>query len=119
VAGNNAMAGCDEKAGNYGARYWNQLAVEWLAQPSPQHLWRLHADHVNGLLLKRWLPEPNGSARSTSRVVKTDLFEEAIGKGQQSLLHERFGLVVGCDIAYPIAAAAGHVRQDGGNSERV
>src|SRR5437867_12508286 len=60
--------------------YWDRIAREWPHQARTP-LWRQHSDRVNGALLARWLPR-----RPMGFVLKTDLFEEAVGDGLYPLL---------------------------------
>ena len=55
-----------------GATDWDAMAAVWLERP-PDGLWRRHSDAVNWGLLERWLPP------RLERVLKTDLFDEAVG----------------------------------------
>jgi len=61
---------------------------------------RLYSDAVNDSLLQRWLP-----ARS-ARLLKTDLFDEAVADGLYPLLRERAEEVVGIDVSEDVIAAA-------------
>jgi SAM-dependent methyltransferase len=79
---------------------WGDVLDSWA--PTPEHaLWRAHSDAINLALLRRWLPEgPLG------RVLKTDLFDEAVGTGLVGDLEERAEEVVGIDLAAPVVEAA-------------
>jgi SAM-dependent methyltransferase len=77
--------------------YWEDVVSDW--QQTPVHqLWRLHSDAINTSLIDRWLPERGG------RVLKTDLFDEAVGHGIYPALSPRYAEVCGVDIA-PAAVA--------------
>lgn len=81
--------------------YWQN--GDWLGHGASR-LWRQHADWVHTRLLKRWL---GGSAVSgAGRVLKTDLYEEAVGAGQAGWLARRFGEVHGMDISPGVVAEA-------------
>ena len=70
-----------------------------------RHLFlRAYGDEVNRLLLDRWLP------KSADRVLKTDLFEEAVGDGLARVLGQRFRRVDAIDVSRAVAdeAAARH-----------
>lgn len=82
------------------SQYWNGVAADWI-ENAPQTLWRRHSDAVNAALVARWLP-----AEPASRLLKTDLFDEAVGQGLAALLKQRAEQVVGLDIAPRIAAEA-------------
>jgi SAM-dependent methyltransferase len=78
---------------------WDSLARVWAgARPTP--LWRRHSDAVNSTLVERWLPTRVG------RVLKTDLFDEAMSTGLFPSLAGRADEVVGVDVSGEIVAAA-------------
>jgi SAM-dependent methyltransferase len=54
---------------------WNVLAADWHHERR-QQLWRAHSDAVNVDLCRRWWP-----ATPVTRLLKTDLFDEAVGRG--------------------------------------
>ncbi|MEP7207646.1 MAG: class I SAM-dependent methyltransferase [Casimicrobiaceae bacterium] len=64
-------------------------------------LWRAHCDALNARLFLRWL----GDARH-ERLLKTDLYDEAVGEGVYALLAGRAARVVGIDLAANVAVAA-------------
>jgi SAM-dependent methyltransferase len=74
-------------------QYWDDVALEW-AHTRPDWLWRRHSDQVNAALLAKWLPE-----QPIHRLLKTDLFDEAVGEGLLSFLGLRARTVVGMDIS--------------------
>jgi len=92
------MSGLGERAGA-GDAHWTAVAEHW-AVDCPQPLWRAHADRVGARLMARWLP---ATAR---RVLKTDLFDEAVGTGIVPVLRAPGRQVVGIDLAVPILRAA-------------
>lgn len=76
--------------------YWDGILDDW--EPSMATcLWRAHSDAVNIGLLRRWLPPSRAGGRVT--VLKTDLFDEAVGTGLYPELSARAGAVVGVDIS--------------------
>ena len=78
---------------------WDGTFEQW--QPGPgDTLLRAYSDAVNRRLLGRWLPATIG------RILKTDLFDEAVGAGLAGFLLERAGCVSGIDVAPSIVAAA-------------
>ncbi|MBN1314342.1 MAG: class I SAM-dependent methyltransferase [Anaerolineales bacterium] len=79
--------------------YWEAIAGSWQEKPR-QQLWRAHSDAVNCALLSRWLPE-----KVEGRILKTDLFDEAISRGLCHDLAER-ARVFGIDISIKTASAA-------------
>jgi SAM-dependent methyltransferase len=62
---------------------------------------RAYGDAVNRALLERWLP-----AGKVRRVLKTDLFEEAVGEGLTPFLATRSARVDAIDVSEALAAAA-------------
>lgn len=80
------------------SRYWDGVAGAW--RDRPQKLWRRHCDAVNAELFSRWLPP------HVERVLKTDLFDEAVGEGLDSLVSSRASRFVAIDISPSIAVAA-------------
>jgi SAM-dependent methyltransferase len=66
-----------------------------------RHLFlRAYGDEVNRMLLERWLPDGAG------RVLKTDLFEEAVGDGLVRLLGEHFQRVDAIDVSRAVVEEA-------------
>lgn len=79
---------------------WGEVLESWA--PTRAHaLWRAHSDAVNLALLRRWLPEGG-----LGRVLKTDLFDEAVGGGLLGELEPRASDVVGIDIAPAVVDTA-------------
>jgi SAM-dependent methyltransferase len=79
--------------------YWDRVLASW--EPSHAHrLWRAHSDAVNASLLRRWLPT------RCDRLLKTDLFDEAVGGGLYPELVDRTGEFVGVDISGAVLSAA-------------
>ncbi len=79
--------------------YWDQVVEAW--EPSLAHsLWRAHSDAVNSRLLRRWLTPGHGI------VLKTDLFDEAVGRGLYPELAARCDQVVGIDLSPTAVRAA-------------
>lgn len=68
---------------------------------------RDYSDAVNTALLRAWLP-----ARLDGRVLKTDLFDEAVGDGLVAELAARSGGVVGIDVSPAVLAAAAQGRPE-------
>jgi len=80
--------------------YWNRLAEFWQAQ-RPHALWRQYSDALNGSLMERWLPDGQ-----LARVLKTDLFDEAVSEGLYPLLATRATHVVAIDLSRVAAQIA-------------
>jgi SAM-dependent methyltransferase len=80
--------------------YWEAVGGEW-SRRYPDALWRRHCDAVNLHLLSRWLP-----AHPAPRLLKTDLFDEAVTDGLYPLLRARARVVVGMDLSSVTAGAA-------------
>jgi SAM-dependent methyltransferase len=81
-------------------RGW-ESAVRPLVDAGEGHLWRRHSDAINGALVERWL---DLSPRAC--VLKTDLFDEAMGTGLAPLLAARARRVAAIDIAPSVLRAA-------------
>lgn len=64
-------------------------------------LWRDHSDAVNARLLVSWLPAKRGG-----RALKTDLFDEAFGRGLVEKLDGRYDWVLGIDVSPSVIRAA-------------
>jgi SAM-dependent methyltransferase len=79
---------------------WTEVAEEWLER-APQSLWRRHSDAVNSILIERWLPR-----RILGRVLKTDLFDEAVAGGLFPALSRHARSIVALDIASAVCTAA-------------
>jgi SAM-dependent methyltransferase len=79
---------------------WGDVLEAWEATQA-HALWRAHSDAVNLMLLRRWLPDGQ-----LGRVLKTDLFDEAVGSGLAGELEARAQGVVGVDLAAPVVEAA-------------
>lgn len=77
--------------------YWE--SGRWLSHGTSR-LWRAHADYLHGVLLERWIGNGDGL------VLKTDLYEEAVGAGQVPWLAERFAGVSGIDISEDVQRVA-------------
>jgi SAM-dependent methyltransferase len=85
---------------------WDAVGVAW-RDTHPHRLWRRHSDAVNHALFARWLP-----AAPVTRLLKTDVFDEAVSGGLYGLLRSRVGTLVGIDIAPVILYEAGRGRPD-------
>ena len=80
--------------------HWEAVAAEWRSKRKDR-LWRDHSDAVNRALLRFWRP-----GRSFKRLLKTDLFDEAVGHGLIACLHDHADTVVGMDISRATIRAA-------------
>ncbi|HEX6701486.1 MAG TPA: class I SAM-dependent methyltransferase [Gaiellaceae bacterium] len=78
--------------------YWSSVVAS--RPPAGGSLWRAHSDQVNSALLRRWLPPLAGL-----RVLKTDLFDEALAAGLYPALAPA-ARVVGIDVSPAVVAAA-------------
>jgi ubiquinone/menaquinone biosynthesis C-methylase UbiE len=81
-----------------GAGYWDDVSVGRGAA-RPPGLWREHADRINRELCSAWWP-----AKRPSRVLKTDMFDEASGVGLWPLL------VAGAEVAYGVDLSTQTIR---------
>jgi ubiquinone/menaquinone biosynthesis C-methylase UbiE len=73
---------------------WNDSAIIW-GHDHPDSLWRTHSDQVNLAFLTARLPQ-----QPVSRLLKTDLFDEAVGIGLLAVLGTRAHGVFGIDISF-------------------
>jgi SAM-dependent methyltransferase len=80
--------------------YWDSVVEQWL-ESRQQDLWRHHSDHVNSALMRRWMPKER-----QGRVLKTDLFDEAVTPGLYPVLSAAAVQLVGMDVSAGIAEAA-------------
>lgn len=78
-------------------KYWDSVVKAW-AETQRQMVWRRHSDAVNTQLLRRWLP-----SAPVPRLLKTDLFDEAVSSGLYSLLAEHADHLLGIDLSPGIA----------------
>ena len=79
---------------------WDAHATGWI-EGRRQQLWRKHSDAVNARLISDWLPR--GRVR---RVLKTDLFDEAVTEGLHNLLESKAETVFGLDLSTRVLGAA-------------
>jgi SAM-dependent methyltransferase len=82
------------------AHAWDE-ALAGLAAGRGTAFLRAYSDAVNGALVRAWLPPGR-----QERILKTDLFDEAVGAGLVPLLRERARGVVGVDVSPAVVAAA-------------
>lgn len=85
---------------------WNHYADEWL-EGQRQQLWRRHSDAVNAEMIEAWLPPGR-----VGRLLKTDLFDEAVAEGLNEVMTRRSDIVIGVDVSTRILTAAA-IRQPG------
>jgi SAM-dependent methyltransferase len=83
--------------------HWDEVVASWRGTPR-ETLLRRYSDAVNTSLLERWLPDLRGA-----RVLKTDLFDEAVGDGLHPYLRSHGATVAGVDLS-PVAVAAARER---------
>lgn len=89
--------------------YWDHIAHEWKHAHCSDLLWRKHSDSVNMALLTRWLSE-----KPVGRLLKTDLFDEAVSEGLVPFLRLRANTVVGMDVSLMALRMAKRCLQVGG-----
>lgn len=93
------MSGPSPDTEPYSGTYWDHVFEHW--EPTPVHrLWRAHSDAVNVRLLRRWL------GRSVGPLLKTDLFDEAVGRGLYPELAASAPEVIGVDVSAAVIHAA-------------
>ena len=78
--------------------FWEAAVQVW--SDADQRLWRRYSDRVNAALIERWLPSGLG------RVLKTDLWDEAVGVGIYPALAERAETPIGVDVSEAVVQAA-------------
>ena len=88
------------------ASEWDRHATQWIAD-RPQQLWRRHSDAVNIALIEQWLP-----AGPMGRILKTDLFDEAVSDGICGAIADLARVVVGLDVSQAILVAASRRNRD-------
>jgi SAM-dependent methyltransferase len=99
------MAHADASS-QHASRYWDEVAAEW-TELRRDPVWRAHSDAVNSKLLARWLP-----ANGLGRVLKTDLFDEAVAEGLYPVLEARAQRVTGIDLS-PVIVESARARYPG------
>jgi SAM-dependent methyltransferase len=82
------------------SRYWGNVAEEWRAH-NKDVLWRRHSDAVYYHLLQQWL-----SGSPVDKLLKTDLFDEAMSEGLVPLLETKANHVLAIDVSAEIVAMA-------------
>ena len=80
---------------------WDKYGSQWVSE-RPHRLWRKHSDAVNIALIRQWLPETG-----LRRVLKTDLFDEAVSEGVCPAIAERAKEVIGLDVSIAVLGEAG------------
>jgi SAM-dependent methyltransferase len=80
--------------------YWDRVASEWTSTHC-HFLWRHYSDAINLAWVEQWLP-----TRSVERLLKTDLFDEAVTPGLYPLLAGRIRRVIGIDLSEVVVRAA-------------
>ena len=81
-----------------GESWYTTLSVDSLHEST---LWRRHSDAVNTALLQRWI-----RASSAESVLKTDLFDEAVGDGLYPYLTTIGQVLVGIDLSASVGNRA-------------
>src|SRR5438034_11160281 len=79
--------------------YWSAFAPPMPPRSSPP-VWRRHCDALNSDLVRRYL---NGHCGT---ILKTDLYDEAVGDGLFPVLSRRARHVIGIDLAASVLSAA-------------
>jgi len=82
------------------SHYWDTVGTAWQGQ-GRQTLWRAHSDAINAAWLAGRLP-----MQPVARLLKTDLFDEALATGLYPLLSVRARSVFGVDISVSTLQAA-------------
>ena len=79
---------------------WDRTVDEWPVS-APISVLRAYSDAVNSALIRRWLPSLVGA-----RVLKTDLFDEAVAGGLVPELRAAGASILGVDVSVATVAAA-------------
>ena len=82
------------------ASEWDGYGSQWIAE-RPHQLWRRHSDAVNTALIKSWLPSGN-----IRRILKTDLFDEAVSEGICPWLAGHGDQLLGLDVSTSVIQEA-------------
>jgi len=90
----------DIRSGDAASRRWDSALEPLLGGPAGA-LWRLHSDAINTALFARWLP-----SEPCANLLKTDLFDEAMGVGLYPLLSAHARRVAAIDVAPTVLTAA-------------
>ena len=85
-------------------QYWDDIANAW-TNNAQDRVWRAHSDAVNIGLCERWL-----GWLPLTRLLKTDLFDEAVGDGLWDFLSKRADIVVGMDVSIATLRGASSAR---------
>ncbi len=75
------------------------IARKW-RQERRHTLWRHHSDAVNLKLVQNWWPD-----EPVEYVLKTDLFDEALGEGMYPYMYSNAKFVTGIDLSDTVVAA--------------
>jgi SAM-dependent methyltransferase len=81
-------------------RHWDSTLAPLLAT-GDQRLWRAHSDATNARLVEHWLPDGR-----VDDILKTDLYDEAMGEGLAPMLVRRASRVTAIDVAPGVTRAA-------------
>ncbi|HOG27967.1 MAG TPA: methyltransferase domain-containing protein [Vicinamibacterales bacterium] len=92
--------GASASAGRAQRDYWNEIGRAW-ARGQRDASWRGCSDAIH----ERWLGRVAADLQG-GRVLKTDLFNEAIGDGFAGWFERRGCRMLACDVAWPTAARA-------------
>ncbi len=90
----------DDKPSVHERDRWHAAVTPLLASRSEQ-LWREHCDAVNATLVARWLPDA-----PCARLLKTDLWDEAMGPGLYPVLATHAAAVAGLDFTPSVLRSA-------------
>ena len=74
-------------------KYWSSVVNEFKKEPDSL-LWRQYSDSINNNIFADWL-----SSKPIKRLMKTDLFDEAISSGLFPLLEKKSMQVYGMDLS--------------------
>jgi len=80
--------------------YWDSVIDQFLDEGGVE-LWRAYSDCLNHSVFRQWLPETR-----PEKILKTDLFDEAIGTGLSRTLNDHCSLLAGIDISFTTTQTA-------------
>jgi len=80
--------------------YWSSVVNEFKKNPD-NLLWRQYSDAINNKFFSQWL-----SSTMTKRLMKTDLFDEAVSSGLIPILEKKSMQVYGMDLSSQTVRAA-------------
>jgi cytochrome P450/SAM-dependent methyltransferase len=94
-----ARSSAERPLANGSTTYWDAATSVW-QHSKGQRLWRAHSDAVGSALVESWVPG------GIERVLKTDLWDEAVGTGLIPVLSVKAKEVSAVDVSEAVVEAA-------------